>query len=319
DVLGRVADLEDALGWPFVAVAVGGLVLAAILGWIVGRTALRPVAVLTGAAERVAVTRDLALRIDIDRDDELGSLARSFNTMLDALERSAKAQRRLVADASHELRTPLTALRTNVEMLARADALTCQDRAELTRAAVAGLEELTALVADVVELARDEEPAALLEDVRLDRVAERAVSRAAAYWPMIGFDVELDPVVVRGVHDRLFRAVANLLDNAGKYSRPGTTVEVRLRADHAGREVVLTVRDHGPGIAAEDLPYVFDRFYRAPDARAMPGSGLGLAIVRQVVDSHGGIVTAGAAPGDGTLVRVALPSAGLPVCTPIGS
>ncbi len=316
DVLGRVAELQDALGWPFIAVAGGGLVLAAVLGWLAARAALRPVAMLTGAAERVAATRDLTLRIDLERDDELGSLARSFNTMLDALERSAKAQRRLVADASHELRTPLTALRTNVEMLARAENLSAADRAELTRAAVIGLEDLTALVSDLVELARDEEPSALLEDVRLDHIVERAVMRAEAYWPMVRFDLRLAPMVVRGVHDRLARAVANLLDNAGKYSRPGGVVEVRLFS--AGDESVLTVRDHGAGIAAEDLPYVFDRFYRAPGARSMPGSGLGLAIVRQVVDSHGGTVTADA-PGDGgTLVRLALPLAGVPVAEAIG-
>jgi signal transduction histidine kinase len=313
DVLGRVAELQDVLGWPFFAVAVGGLLLAGLLGWIAARTALRPVAVLTGAAERVAITRDLALRIDVDRDDELGSLARSFNTMLDALERSAKAQRRLVADASHELRTPLTALRTNVEMLVRSDALTPGDRAELTAAAIEGVEELTALVADVVELARDEEPAALLEDVRFDQIVERAVARAGAHWPHIRFETELEQAVVHGVYDRLIRAVANLLDNAGKYSAEGSTVEVRLR------EGVLTVRDHGAGIAAEDLPYVFDRFYRAPGARSMPGSGLGLAIVRQVVDSHGGSVTAAAAPGGGTLVRLALPVSKLPEGARVGS
>jgi signal transduction histidine kinase len=300
-VLRVVAELQTALGWPFIVVALGGLVLAAILGWIAARAALRPVATLTGAAERVAATRDLTLRIEVDRDDELGSLARSFNTMLDALERSARAQRRLVADASHELRTPLAALRTNVELLLRADALDPQDRAELAQATLEGLEELTALVSDVVELARDEEPTVLLEDVRLDEIVARAVTRAAAHWPRIRFDVDLRPAVVHGVPDRLTRAVANLLDNAGKYSPEDSTVEVRLRGG------VLTVRDHGPGIAEEDLPYVFDRFYRAPKARSMPGSGLGLAIVRQVVDSHGGTVTASAAPGGGTIVRLQLP------------
>ncbi len=308
-VLGAVAELQSELGWPFLVVALGGLVLAAVLGWIAARAALRPVATLTGAAERVAVTRDLALRIEVDRDDELGSLARSFNTMLDALERSAKAQRRLVADASHELRTPLAALRTNVELMLRADALDARDRAELAQATIEGLEELTALVSDVVELARDEEPIVLLEDVRLDEIVERAVTRAAAHWPRVHFEVDARPAVVHGVPDRLIRAVANLLDNAGKYSPEGSTVEVRLRGG------VLTVRDHGPGLAEEDLPHVFDRFYRAPKARSMPGSGLGLAIVRQVVDSHGGTVAAMAAPGGGTVVRLQLPLSQAPIGT----
>ena len=302
-VLDKVAGLQAELGWPFVVVALGGLVLAAVLGYIAARTALRPVATLTSLAERVAATRDLGTRIEVDRDDELGSLARSFNTMLDALERSAKAQRRLVADASHELRTPLAALRTNVELLRRADRLDPEERAELLQETLDGLEELSALVSDVVELARDEEPSVLREDVRLDEIVERAAARARAYWPRVHFHVDVEPAVVRGVPDRLTRAVANLLDNAGKYSPAGGVVEVRLRGGE------LTVRDHGPGIAEEDLPYVFDRFYRAPSARSMPGSGLGLAIVRQVVEGHGGTVEAGNAPGGGTVVRMRLPLA----------
>ncbi|MFO7249782.1 MAG: HAMP domain-containing sensor histidine kinase [Actinomycetes bacterium] len=300
-VLDKVAALQAELGWPFIVVALGGLLLAAVLGYIAARTALRPVATLTAVAERVAATRDLGTRIEVDRDDELGSLARSFNTMLDALERSAKAQRRLVADASHELRTPLAALRTNVELLRRADRLDPAERAELLRDTLEGLEELSALVSDVVELARDEEPSVLFEDVRLDEIVERVTARARAYYPRVRFTVHLEPAVVYGVPDRLTRAVANLLDNAGKYSPEGGVVEVRLRGGE------LTVRDHGPGIAEEDLPYVFDRFYRAPSARSMPGSGLGLAIVRQVVEGHGGTVEAANAPGGGTVVRMRLP------------
>ncbi|GAA5042499.1 two-component system sensor histidine kinase MprB [Thermocatellispora tengchongensis] len=303
DMLDRVASLQTTLGWPFVVVSVGGLVVAAVLGWIAARTALSPVADLTKAARHVAETRDLKLRMTVDRDDELGSLARSFNTMLDALERSADAQRQLVADASHELRTPLAALRTNVELILHADRLDPADRADLNRAVIAGFEELTALVSDVVELARDEEPAALVEDVRFDHVVLHQIERSAAYWPDIRFRHDLEPMMVRGVADRLSRAVANLLDNAGKYAPPGTEVEVRL---HRGE---LTVRDHGPGIDPEDLPYIFDRFYRAPGARSRPGSGLGLAIVRQVVDTHGGHVSAEPAPGGGTLVRLTLPRA----------
>ncbi|MEZ0074836.1 ATP-binding protein [Planotetraspora sp. GP83] len=298
-VLAGLADIDD-LGWPFFAVALGGLVLSGALGWLAARTALRPVGAFKDAARRVAATRDLATRIDVSGDDELASLARSFNAMLDALERSAKAQKRLVADASHELRTPLTAVRTNTELLIRGG-LSPKDRDEVSRAVLVGLEELTALVSDVVELARDEEPAALVETVRLDELVRREVARASRHWPSTSYSVVVEPAVVRGVPDRLSRAVANLLDNAAKYSPAGSRVEVSLR------DGVLTVRDHGPGISAEDLPHVFDRFYRAPEARALPGSGLGLAIVGQVVDSHGGSVSAAAAPGGGTLVRLALP------------
>ncbi|MCC5576817.1 HAMP domain-containing histidine kinase [Microtetraspora sp. AC03309] len=298
-VLASLGDVDD-LGWPFLAVAFGGLLLSGALGWLAAHTALRPVGILKDAAERVASTRDLTTRIEVAKDDELGSLARSFNTMLDALERSARAQKRLVADASHELRTPLTALRTNVELLIRGGP-DQEDHDEISRAAMAGMEELTVLISDVVELARDEEPAALVEDVRLDEIVTREVSRASAHWPSMSYQVSVEPAVVRGVSDRLSRAVANLLDNAGKYGPPGGAVEVSQTGG------VVTVRDHGKGIAAEDLPHVFDRFYRAPGARAMPGSGLGLAIVRQVVDSHGGSVAASAAPGGGTLVRLDLP------------
>jgi signal transduction histidine kinase len=298
-VLASLADFRN-IGWSFIAVALGGLILSGALGWLAAWTGLRPVSTLKDAAHRVACTRDLGTRIDISGEDELSSLARSFNTMLDALERSAKAQKQLVADASHELRTPLTAVRTNVELLIRGG-LPPDDRKDVSRAVIAGLEELTALVSDVVELARDEEPAAMVEDVRLDELVVREVSRAAAHWPSTSYAVTVEPVVVRGVSNRLSRAIANLLDNAAKYSPADGKVEVRLL------EGVLTVRDHGLGIHAEDLPHIFDRFYRAPGARAMPGSGLGLAIVRQVVDSHGGSVSAAAAPGGGTLVRVALP------------
>ncbi|GAA0376073.1 hypothetical protein GCM10009530_28210 [Microbispora corallina] len=298
-VLAGLADVDD-LGWPFFAVALGGLVLSGALGWLAARAALRPVNHFRDAARRVATTRDLTTRIQVTGDDELASLARSFNTMLDALERSAKAQKRLVADASHELRTPLTAVRTNVELLIRGE-LPPEDRDDVSRAVVSGLEELTALVSDVVELARDEEPAALVETVRLDELVRREVARAARHWPATSYTVSAEPSVVRGVPERLARAVANLLDNAAKYSPPAGRVEVSLR------DGVLTVRDHGPGIAPEDLPHVFDRFYRAPAARSLPGSGLGLAIVGQVVDSHGGSVSAAPAPGGGTLVRLALP------------
>ncbi|WP_067169620.1 HAMP domain-containing sensor histidine kinase [Microtetraspora niveoalba] len=303
-VLASLGDVDD-LSWPFFLAALGGLCVAGALGWLAAHTGLRPVGTLKDAAERVATTRDLTTRIEVAKDDELGSLARSFNVMLDALERSARAQKRLVADASHELRTPLTALRTNVEMLIRGG-LGQEDRDEVSKAVMAGLEELTVLISDVVELARDEEPAAMVEDVRIDEVVRREVSRASAHWPAATYRVSVQPAVVRGVSDRLSRAVANLLDNAGKYSPPGGAVEVC----QAGG--VVTVRDHGRGIAPEDLPHVFDRFYRAPGARSMPGSGLGLAIVRQVVDSHGGSVAASAAPGGGTLVRLDLPLHGHP-------
>jgi two-component system sensor histidine kinase MprB len=279
--------------------ALGGIGLAVLLSRLATRTAVRPVAELTATAEHVAYTRDLSQRIAAAGEDEVSRLARAFNTMLEALERSQRAQRRLVADASHELRTPLTSLRTNLEVLAR-NGLGDADRAHLRRDLVAQLEELTGLVGDLVELARDEEPdPPPAEDVRLDALVAAAVERARRHAPHVTFALDAEPALVHGVPARLDRAVANLLDNAAKYS---PAVEVRLRGGE------LTVRDFGPGIAPEHRAQVFDRFYRAPEARGRPGSGLGLAIVRQVAESHGGTVSAEAAPGGGALLRLSLPA-----------
>ena len=277
-----------------------GIALAAVLGRVVATTALAPVRRLSEATEHVAETHDLSRRIDVSGGDELASLGASFNTMLAALDRSLGAQRQLVADASHELRTPLTSLRTNVEVLAHGDELPPEERRRLLADVVAQLEELTALVADVVELARGNEPAAELDELRLDLLVEEAVERARRHAPDVRFETRLEPSVVRGDGPRLARAVGNLLDNAAKWSPPGETVEVDVR------DGTVVVRDHGPGIADEDLARVFDRFYRAPSARGLPGSGLGLAIVRQVAEAHGGRVTAERADGGGARFRLEL-------------
>jgi two-component system, OmpR family, sensor histidine kinase MprB len=279
------------------AVALLGVAAALGLARLATRTAVKPVAELTGAAEHVARTRDLSRRIEREGDDELSRLAGAFNTMLEALDASQRAQRRLVADASHELRTPLTSLRTNMEVLARGG-LGADDHERLRADVIAQLEELTLLVSDLVDLAREEEPASEREVLRFDELVAAAVERAARHAPGVRFATELAPVLVEGVRGRLDRAVSNLLDNAAKYG--GGTVEVTLR------EGELVVRDHGPGIADEDLPYVFDRFYRAPSARGRPGSGLGLAIVRQAAESHGGSVHAASAPDGGAVLRLAL-------------
>jgi two-component system sensor histidine kinase MprB len=290
------------VGFVLLFLSAGGVALAAILGGAVARAALRPVAELTGAVEHVRETGDLTRRVDSPSTDELGRLAGSFNEMLDALETSVSSQRQLVADASHELRTPLTSLRTNLDVLDRARDLPEDERGRLLRDVRLQLEELTTLVTDLVELARGGEREAPEEDVRLDELVAAAVERARAHSPGIVFEERLEPTVVRGAPQRLDRAVANLLDNAAKWSPAGASVEVAV----AGGAV--TVRDHGPGISPEDLPHVFDRFYRAPASRSLPGSGLGLAIVRQVADAHGGTVTAEAAKGGGAVLRLSLRS-----------
>jgi len=284
----------NRIGLFLILVALGGIVIAAVLGLLVARAALTPVKRLTTTVERVTETQDLSERIDIEGKDELSRLAASFNTMLGALEESTRAQRQLVADASHELRTPLTSVRTNIEVLAGDRTLPPEDRRRLLSDVVEQLGEMTTLISELIELARAEQHTSEPEDVRLDLLVADVVERARRNRPEIKFSVELEPSTVQGVSATLERAIGNLLDNAAKWSPPGAEIEVDV---HDGQ---LVVRDHGPGIADEDLPYVFDRFYRARAARGMPGSGLGLAIVRQVAESHGGDVVAEHADGGGT-------------------
>ncbi|MFN8122746.1 MAG: HAMP domain-containing sensor histidine kinase [Thermoleophilia bacterium] len=281
-----------------VAIAVGGIAVAALLGAWVARTALAPVRRFTDHTEAIAGDPDPSHRLSVEGRDELTRLARSFNRTLDALEASVESQRNLVADAGHELRTPLASLRTNIQVLEHADRLTPEDVAALREDIVAELDELTALVADVVELARGTRPGEIVDDVRLDEVVASLVERFRRRMPDVAVQCSLEPAVVTGEPERIGRAVANLLDNARKWSPPGSSVEVGLR------DGWVSVRDHGPGFAPADLPHVFDRFYRAADARRLPGSGLGLAIVRQAAEAHGGRAEAGNAPGGGALVRV---------------
>jgi two-component system sensor histidine kinase MprB len=283
-----------------VGIGVGGIALAAALGLLVSRAALAPVRRLTGATERVRETGDLSERIETYGTDELSRLGASFNAMLSALEESTRKQRQLVADASHELRTPLTSLRTNIEVLAGERTLPPDERERLLSDVVEQLGEMTTLIAELIELARAEQQPAHPEEVRLDLVAADAVERTRRNRPGVEFQTDLAESLVQGVPSTIERAVANLLDNAAKWSPPGGPVEVGV---HDG---TVTVRDHGPGIAEEDLPFVFDRFYRARSARGLPGSGLGLAIVRQVAESHGGEVVAERADGGGTRMTLRL-------------
>jgi two-component system sensor histidine kinase MprB len=251
----------------------------------------------------VTETGDLSQRIDASGRDEIARLAASFNAMLGALEESTRAQRQLVADASHELRTPLTSLRTNIEVLASDRTLPPGERGRLLHDVVEQLGEMTTLISELIDLARGEQHVAQPEEVRLDLLAADAVERARRNRPKVTFVTNLQESTVHGVPSTIERAVANLLDNAAKWSPPGSDVEVGVD------DGTVTVRDHGPGIDDEDLPYVFDRFYRARAARGLPGSGLGLAIVRQVATAHGGTVVAEHAEGGGTRVVLRLDGA----------
>jgi two-component system sensor histidine kinase MprB len=299
--LGEMNDVLERLQLIILLVALGGVAIAAALGLVVSRASLAPVRRLTETAEHITATHDLSRRVEATRRDELGRLARSFNTMLGALEDSLHAQRQLVADASHELRTPLTSMRTNVELLARGG-LSEEERKRAMADVTAQIEELTVLVADVVEMARDGQPRHEVEDVRLDELVADAVARARLHAPQVEFQERLEESLVSGVPERLHRAIANVLDNAAKWSPPGAEVDVTV---HDGE---VSVRDHGRGIDPDDLPYVFERFYRSAAARNRPGSGLGLAIVRQVAEAHGGTVSAERVNGGGTIVRIRIPT-----------
>jgi two-component system sensor histidine kinase MprB len=284
------------------AVSAGGIALAAGLGPVVARAALAPAGEVSDAAEEVARTHDLTHRIEVRGDDELGRLAASFNEMMAALERSETAQRRLVADASHELRTPLATLRTNIETLGRGDGLDAEERKRLVADVTQELEEMTGLVGDVVELARAPgQDAIARQDVALDELTRDAIERAERRARGISFEPDLEPTLVHVDPQRVGRAISNMLDNATKWSPPGGRVEVNV---NGGR---VSVRDHGPGFPNGDLDKVFDRFWRADDARGKPGSGLGLAIVQRVAEEHDGTARASNAPDGGAVVSLELP------------
>ena len=283
-----------------------GVVAATLLGWAVARAGLAPVTRLATVAEEVTLTGDASRRVEVQRRDELGRLAASFNAMLSALQRSLDAQRRLVSDASHELRTPLASLRINADLLAEHPEMPAAERAEVLDRVAGQAAELSRLVASVTDLARGEPPSKDRSRLRLDAVTADALDAARRDWPKTEFDADLTACTVDGSAERLRVAVKNLLDNAAKFGPPEGPVQVRLAAGE------LTVRDRGPGIDTDDLPFVFDRFYRALSSRGAPGAGLGLAVVREIAIGHGGALAAEPAPSGGTLIRLTLPTCPVP-------
>ncbi|GAA0450447.1 HAMP domain-containing sensor histidine kinase [Streptomyces sp. NPDC046215] len=286
-----------------------GVFGAGAAGLAIARTGLRPVDRLTDAVEHIARTEDLAVRIPVDGEDEIARLSRSFNSMTASLALSRDRQQQLIADAGHELRTPLTSLRTNIDLLVRSEetgrAIPPEDRKELLASVKAQMTELAVLIGDLQELSRPEAGpgSGPVPVIALHEAVHRAVERARLRGSGLTFSVRLDPWFVRAEPAALERAVVNLLDNAVKFSPPGGAVEVAL----SGGE--LTVRDHGPGVPAEELPHVFDRFWRSPTARSLPGSGLGLSIVARTVQQAGGQVVLRPAEGGGTVASVRLPGA----------
>jgi two-component system, OmpR family, sensor histidine kinase MprB len=305
----------DRVGLVLLLVGGGGIIAAAVIGLAVARSALRPVRQLSEAAEYIARTDQLN-PIPVTGDDELASLAASFNSMLAALEGSRYRQRRLVADAGHELRTPLTSLRTNLELLAQADkrgGMAESSRQEIFEDVTAQVEELSTLVGDLVELAREEPLSRTPEPLDLADIVARAVDRVRRRAPSVAFDSRVSSWWVVGEAQILERAVTNLLDNAAKWSPAGGTVWISL---YRGE---LTVTDEGPGVAEADMPLIFERFYRASDARMMPGSGLGLSIVRQAAERHGGSVRAANRRPRGAMFTMTLPGSPTPPPPPPGA
>jgi two-component system sensor histidine kinase MprB len=311
--LGPTNSILSSLRLVLALVFLAGIALAAALGRMAARRVLRPLAEVTETARTIGETDDLSLRLAVHADDEVGELAARFNEMLtrldasrEALDASVRSQRQLVADASHELRTPVTSLRTNIEVLLAGGQLDDEDRRRLLADVVEQSEELSTLVSDLIEVARGDLPDESQDDTRLDRVVEECLARARRNAPQVHFDARLEPVLVRGNPERLSRAVNNLLDNAARHTAPDGPVQVVVGPDG------VCVRDHGSGIDPEDLPYVFDRFYRGADSRSRQGSGLGLAIVRQVAHSHGGTVTAANAGDGGAVFKLRLPASRVP-------
>jgi two-component system sensor histidine kinase MprB len=282
----------------FLIAILSGIIVAAGLGGLIGRAALAPIGRFTRRTETVSTALDGSQRLEEGGPTELARLAASFNRTLEALERSVQAQRHLVADASHELRTPIAALRSNIQIFLDSGRLPAAERVSLQSAIVAELDELTQLVADVLELARGSGPGDGADELRLDVIVQEAIERTRRRSPDLDWQVDLEPTTIEHDNDRVARAVINVLDNARKWSPADGTIEVRLAGGPR------TGRDPAPGWGPHDLAHVFDRFYRAPGARTMPGSGLGLAIVRQAAESRGGAVRAENHPGGGGVVSL---------------
>ncbi len=311
-VLGRPLEATNnimgTLAWSLVLFGVLGAAVSSAIGFVIARSAIRPVQRLTEAVTRVTDTNELT-PITVDGSGELADLGRSFNTMLGTLASSRERQKRLIADAGHELRTPLTALRTNVELLVadeRSNMLPEGARGDILRDIAGQLGEFTTLVGDLVHLSREDVVEPHPEPIDLRDVINSAIARAKRRGPSLSFDVELNPLYLVGEPDSLERAITNLLDNAVKFSPPGGTIHVLLEGDR------LRISDQGPGIPDDELPHVFDRFWRSPSARNAPGSGLGLSIVAQTIKAHGGWVKAGRSAEGGAEFIVRLPGEASP-------
>ena len=296
---------------PVLLAAVIALVLLSAASLLFARSLARPLRRLASAARRFAAG-DFTARVQLARRDEVGQVAAAFDELADRVQALLRAQRELLANVSHELRTPLSRLRVGLDIAAEADPAGAQ-------AELAGLGEdiaaLDHLVADVLAVA-SLDLASLREDAArplhpepldLADLCRRAGARCAANS---GHHLQIDApprLVLEGDATLLRRVVDNLIENARKYSNPGTDIVLALA--HAGDRAVLTVRDHGIGIAAADLPHIFTPFFRADRSRTRRtgGVGLGLTLAQHIVLAHGGSIDIASDPGQGTTVTVSLP------------
>ncbi|WJZ02086.1 sensor histidine kinase [Corynebacterium freiburgense] len=303
-------ELTRSLG---VALALMGAVgVLAALGTGIGAASagLKPVSRLQHAVNYVAKTDDLR-PISVQGNDELAQLTRSFNEMLAALQASRIRQTELVADAGHELKTPLTSLRTNIELLMMVNSsngasISESDRRDLERDVIAQIDEMSTLIGDLVDLAREDGPQQVVEPLDLGECMETSLERVKRRRPDVTFEMDTFSWNMYGDPFALGRATLNLMDNAAKWSPPNGVVRIAMR-QLTDSTVELTFADSGPGIPVEDREKVFERFYRSIQARSMPGSGLGLAIVKQVIVRHAGTIVAEESDDGGALMRVTLP------------
>lgn len=305
--LGATHEVLRRLRGILFGLSIVGAFAALGLGAVVARAGLRPLARLTGAVENVARTQDLDVQIEVPsghRRDEVARLTAAFNSMVTALAEARTRQSQLVADAGHELRTPLTSLRTNVDLLVRSERsgrpLPADQREALLSSVTAQLQEMSELVRELVVLSH-EDPGVEPTTLRLDAVLDLAVQRVRRRAGGRRMVVDAEPWALVGDAGALERALVNVLDNAVKFSPPGSTITARLSGG------VVSVSDEGPGVPAADREKVFDRFWRGEDSRGMPGSGLGMAIVADAAMSHGGTAQVDEAPGGGAVVVISLP------------
>jgi two-component system OmpR family sensor kinase len=303
------------------------LVVAFLTGSLIARRALRPIDRITQTAQRIGASGNLTERVKTrSPQDEIGRLASTFNWMLDRLaqaysrlEQTLAAQRRFIADASHELRTPLTTVLGNLDFLTRHGNLKDPDLREALADARSEAERMSRLVEDLLFLARADAGQRLQKTTtRADEIVREVVRQARRLAR--GQTVEvgpIEPATIVASPDHFKQLLLILVDNAIKYTPPGGEIRISACLEGDPPELAIAIADTGPGIAPEALPHIFERFYRAEQARGGTGSGLGLAIARWLADEHGGRIEVSSQVGVGSVFTVRLPALATPEAAPL--